>query len=481
MGRGTSLVVVGALLAGLSLAAAPDVALYGDDDPGNGADAVVAFADTGINPYHEVFRDDRPRAYDHPSTYLPNYPQDAIGLELTLDAEDWESAVIADCALWASVEPQQLYWFPGTRIVGGISFDSPPPFSCDDLEDPTAFTGEPPVLDFNGHGTMVASRGAATGFGACASCLVVAVQYTGSVSIVGPAGSEASPLAAISWAADQNTWIDIQSNSWGPIAPGWDPSEQAGLLVTSPHTARTIEDVSARQPAFWASGNGAAFRGGVLGHPTALSPHLGPSAIIVGGHDSGNVNLWPGFPPHVVADSCDAWAATPNSLDEVDEHVSGGTSGATPYVAGSAGQIVRIARAALGQTTHTGLDDGALATGAPGEIADGLLADGVFDMADLRDVLFHTATSRPAPQDEDGPTCQLTGTYDATPVAWSDVPDEYPGYLHLGYGAVDRPAVALAADVLRGLQPMPDRAAEDEFFTVHEELRATLHQVWTTG
>lgn len=473
-----------AVAVALAVAAAPDVAQHGADDPGDGADAVVAFVDTGINPYHEVFRDERPRAYQHPSTYLEHYPADAIAMPLTFDADDWKSAVLEDCKLWEAVVPEQLYWFPGTRIVGGISFHAPPEFGCDDPDFASSFTGEPHVLDFNGHGTMVASRGAASGFGACAECLIVAVQYTGSVNLVGPAGSENSPLNAITWTADHNDFIDIQSNSWGPIAPGWDPTEQAGLLVTSPRTARTIEDVSSRQPAFWASGNGAAFRGGALGHPTALSPHLGPSAIIVGGHDSGDVNVWPGFPPHVVADSCAAWAAEPDSLDEVGEDVSGGTSGATPYVAGSAGQMIRIARAHLGDH-GVGILDGVLAHGPAGTsstFADSPLADGEFSVADLRDLLLHTATARPGEQEEDGPTCgPASAPYNAAPIAWSMVPAAYPGYLHIGYGAVDRPAVALAARVLDGSAPMPSRSEEDDFFATHEQLRAALHEVWTTG
>lgn len=473
--------LVGTLVLASTVAAVPNVALTGDADPGRGADAVVAYVDTGINPYHEVFRDDSPRAFQHPSTYLEGFPADARALELTFDAETWEEAVSADCRVWQTVEPETLYWFPGTRIVGGISFDEPPAFSCDPEALAPNFQGRPFVLDFNGHGTMVASRGSANGFGACASCLVVAVQYLGSVSTLSPAGSEDSPMAAISWAADNSDWIDIQSNSWGPIVPGWDPTEEAGLLVTSPQTARTVEDVSSRQLAFWASGNGAAFRFGALGHPTALSPHLGPSAIIVGGHDSGQANFWPGFPPHVVADSCNAYAATPDSIDFVGEDVAGGTSGATPYVAASAAQLIRTARALLGDDS-TGTVDDVLATGDASAIADGPLADGDLTRAELLDVLYHTATARPESQEEDGPTCDaISAPYNASPVPWSAVPEQYPAYLHIGYGAVDRPAVALATEVLLGNEPVPARPTEDAFFAQHETARGALHQVWTTG
>src|SRR3712207_1958418 len=76
------------------------------------ADAVIAFVDSGINPYHASFRDDSPRAYQHPSTYLEGYPADAVALPITLDEPDWAKAVQADCELWRSVEPGTLYWFP---------------------------------------------------------------------------------------------------------------------------------------------------------------------------------------------------------------------------------------------------------------------------------------------------------------------------------------------------------------------------------
>ncbi len=470
--------VVGALLAA-AVAAAPDVAPTGADDPGNGADAVVAFVDTGINPYHLAFHSEDPRHLQHPSTYLPGYPADALRLDLTLDAYEWREAVLADCAVWEQVEAGRLYWVPGTRIIGAISFREGLLGACDDPEDASRLVSPPPILDMNGHGTMVASRGAANGYGACASCLVVAVQMPASVSFVSPAGSEEGPLTAVEWAAANNGWIDVQSNSWGPIVPLWDPTARAGLFGTSPETARRIEAAAAVQPGFWASGNGAAFRFGGLGHPTTLMPHLGPSPYIVGGHDSGEVNTWPGFPPHLVGDSCSAWGAHPDSIEEEDEHVSSGTSGATPYVAGSAAQVVRAARAILGDTGRTGIVDGVLASGPAGAVADGPLADGDLTLDELRRLLFTTATARPEAQEEDGPSC--IGPYGSSGVKWSSVPEDYPGYLHIGYGAVDRPAVALAVEVLRGTEPMPERPDEDAFFERHEQVRGTLHEVWTTG
>src|SRR5688572_4614083 len=161
---------------------------------GTAGDAVVAFIDTGINPYHEVFRDPSPRAQQHPSTYLPGFPADAVRLDLTFDAEDYAQAVEADCeTVWKTVEPGTLYWVPGTRVIGAISFDAGATHPlCEGTN----------VLDSNGHGTMVASRAAAgTDWSACPECLIVSVQYPGTVNLISPGGSTGPVVAAIEWAA----------------------------------------------------------------------------------------------------------------------------------------------------------------------------------------------------------------------------------------------------------------------------------------
>lgn len=437
------------------------------------AQAVVAFIDTGINPYHLTFRDSSPLAQQHPSTYLPGFPADAQALRLTLDdsVETWEDAVAADCAVWKGVRPGQLYWVPGTKIVGAISFAPAANAVCT----ATARSGMP-ILDLNGHGTMVASRAASIEYGACKSCRVVAVQHPSSVNLLNPGASTEPSVKSIEWAAANASWIDAQSNSWGPIVPGYDPTGAAGLLTASPRLVRAVEATSSRHFSAWASGNGAAFRGGVLGHPSLLTPHAAPSAVIVGGHDSGYVNVWPGFPPHVVSDSCASWAARHNKIADSGDSVGGGTSAATPFVAGGAAQILLEARRILGATS-TGVLDGVVASGAAGVVASGPLADGTFTLAEWKRLVFTTATARPVRQYEDGPTC-ATGQFGPTPVQWKDVPAQYPEFLHIGYGAVDTPAVDLAGKVLRGEAPAPDRARTDQYFAADAAARGALHQVF---
>ncbi|MFN2593501.1 MAG: S8 family serine peptidase [Actinomycetota bacterium] len=271
-----------------------------------GANAVVSLVDTGINPYHETFRDNTPRAYRYPGTYIPGYPKNATALHLTLDAPDYWTAVHADCErIWSKIQPGKLYWIPGTKIIGAITFEKPDKLNCADKK-PAA---EGHILDAQGHGTMTSSRATSVDYGACPECRTVMVQFPTSINLLSPGGSTAPAISAIKWAANNAGWIDAQSNSWGPLVPVWDPTGQVGLVGANPELVRAVEEVSKKHLAFWASGNGAAFRGGAVGHPTLLSPHLTPSAIIVGGDDSGYMSTWPGFPPDVVSDSCDSWAA----------------------------------------------------------------------------------------------------------------------------------------------------------------------------
>lgn len=469
-----------ATTAALAMAFVPDPAEITQETGSEPAanDAVVALIDTGINPYHAEFRDTSERAYEHPSTYIEGFPDDAPALNLTLDAETYEEAMIADCEEWLSVQRGQLYWIPGTRIVGAASFQNTNA-TCNPQTG--ALEDEAHILDSNGHGTMTASRAAASTYGACPDCLIVAIEYTGSVNLVGPAGSEQAPMEAIALAAEHKDWIDVQSNSWGPIAPVYDPTRVGGLLGATPEFIEEVERVSAEQPAFWASGNGAAFRGGVLGHPTPLTPHATPSAIMVGGHDSGHVTLWPGFPPHLVSDACASWAARAETMDESGDSVGSGTSGATPFVAGNAAELLLTARRLLGDSDTGQRDRGVMAAGDPGDITDGPLADGELTRAEWQRVLYATATERPEAQYEDGPPCgALSAPYNETPVLWTDVPDEFPEYLNIGYGAVDDAATALAGEVLRGETPLPDRSDTDDYFDAHHTVGDATHQVYTT-
>jgi hypothetical protein len=432
--------------------------------------ATVAIIDSGINPYHITFRDNSPRARKHPSTYIPGYPKNAIALKLSLNEKKYWDAVKKDCKqVWSKIKPGRLYWVPGTKIVGAITFSPQDVINCD--EPKPAAGGR--ILDDGGHGTMTASRATSVEYGACKECSVVAVQF----SLNGLNSQDA--IDSITWAADNASWIDAQSNSWGPLAPVWDPTGAGQLVGATPELVRTVEETARKHLAFWASGNGALFRWGALGHPTLLAPHMTASTVMVGGHDSGYVATWPGFPPHVVSDACASWAAHHTEIEKSEEDVGGGTSAATPFAAGGAARILLEARKLLGDR-NTGVDKDVVASGKKGLVAKGPLADGKFTLEEWRRVLFATASKRPGAQREDGPPCGVEWTpYNPTPIKWSDVPDGYPEYIHIGYGAVDKPALDLAFAVLSGQKELPNRSETDSYFEKDRAAREALYEVWS--
>lgn len=429
--------------------------------------AVVSLLDTGINPYHQAFRWDDPRAESHPSTYIPGYPEDAQRLDLSLDADNWSAAVRADCPdVWSEIETRQLYWIPGTKIVGAITFEGDPLDCSEDPEEASASR----ILDISGHGTMTASRAAGNTYGACPDCYIVSIETLGE--------------EAVTWAGEQASWIDLQSNSWAPILPGWAPEGDivAYDLVNDPSFVRAVEQAARKHLALWASGNGAANRLGAVGHPTLLDPHFTPSVVIVGGHDSGYVATWPSFPPHVVSDACDSWAAYHDSMDESDATVGSGTSGAAPYVAGKAAGMLLHARRMLDHT-DTGLADGVAASGtAAVDPSQGPLTDGVLNRTEWRSLVLKTAQQRPQREHADGPRCGIVEglvLYGSTPVKWEDVPESYPAYLHIGYGAVNNASTERALHVLEGTEPLPQRPDASAYFAVDRTARETTYPVWT--
>ncbi len=406
--------------------------------------AVIALLDTGINPYHDTFEWDSPRALRHPSTYIDGYPEDAKPLRLTLDEPNYDAAFRKDCEVWTSVEKGQLYWIPGTKIIGALSFDiaflggriwSERKPDCSDGRSLDYLD----IIDLNGHGTMTASRAASNDYGGCRDCLIVSVQ--------------GFRKRSVRWMGDNASWIDIESHSWKSVVPLWEPTGATETMITSdPGVVRAVEEAARKHPAFWASGNGLLTRGGVLGHPTLADPMATPSVITVGGHDSGYINLWPGFPPHVVSDSCNSLAAKHMTTTESGPEVGSGTSSATPFAAGVAGRILLKARTILGDGS-TGVGRGVVAAGPARRVRSGPLADGRFTLGEWKAVVLKTASPRPGRQREDGSVCSTPRgfvLYDTTPVKWKDVPEGYPEFLHIGYGATDNAATARAFRVLEG-------------------------------
>ncbi|MBI2078545.1 MAG: S8 family serine peptidase [Euryarchaeota archaeon] len=437
--------------------------------PGDGPRVVLAILDSGINPYHVQFRDVSPEAYVHPSTYLPGYPTDSIALHLALNATDFKAAVTQDCETWKSIRADQWYWVPGTRIVG-VRLDAS--FAQLGVE---CANGEVPRRFIDGevhHGTGVAGRAAGATTSLCGECKIVMYQ--------------ASQTTVAMERLSREPWIDLQSNSWAGYFHHQLPAQQG----RGAHAL--ARQATERMVTFAASGNGERidvdpldFRQGVLlGIPPYLRPAQGHGGVIVvGGHDNGELILWPGTMPHVVADGWETPTASYQSIE--GNGTMGGTSGATPFAAGVFARMVLEARRVI-DDHGTGLRGGTLAVAGPNARLppSGPLSDGRLSRQEAERLYLASAVARPrADLPHDGklgcpPTrpCFTVDRGSNTMVAWSTVPAQVPAYYFIGFGQAGSQSLETMLKVLRGEAPVPSRPDADPFFEIDATVRRTLQE-----
>jgi hypothetical protein len=451
--------------------------------------AVVAHIDTGINPYHEAFRDTGPLAYVHPSVYIPGYPADAPALRLTLDADTWQESFEADRAIWEDLRARrneiagQVFWIPGTKIIaathlgaGGVYCPAgqdtlqPAPYVVHNCVDY-------PILDDHGHGTMTASRMGGIGASQCPECRVVSIEGLGDRSV--------------KFAADLG-FVDVQTNSWGYLVPH--PVIWALDYAFELEIRKNLEEAAQRHLVYFGSGNGVGFFLGFATWPTQIAPTLVKGALWAGAHDNGKVTAWSGAPPHLVADGFKGLAAGNRSLSGVEATpFACCTSAASPYAASVGAKIVLEARRIL-RDGRVGVHDGVVAQGDPARApASGPLADGQLTLDELRVLVKHSAQARPAEGEHDGevhwfgrlgtPQVLPYGPGDnafcngcwTMPVNWTSIPADAPAYPLIGYGAANEFSLATARAVLRGGTTAPDRSDVDEFFEREGEVRDLIH------
>lgn len=358
--------------------------------------------DDGLNPLHAEFatRDGRD----------PRYPRGmprAVRVELPREGDFATRLAELQAGPLGHPTPGTLYAVGGTRLlvytVGGGS-----------------------VLSDRAHGTGVAASAAGLRTGTASDALVVFVAGT--------------TAAAYEWLAEQS-WIDVASTSVYSIRT----TEQCAGAAATRRMYRNGGLL------FSSSGN----TQDVL-EPLSIPNGL-PEVYQVGGVDASG-RTW--LPPHpeqsepafVVANVIRPYesgarfsfrAASGDSLN--GSQPFGGTSGATPTVAGYASRLIAQARAVL--HSAGGRIGQNLAVAGPGahRRTRGPLADGRFTRDELVRILHNTA--RPAE------------------------PASAGRYAIEGYGATDNRSFTTALAVLEGTAPLPERAQEDAANATAENAR----------
>ena len=420
---------------------------------------VIAVIDTGINFYHSEYAAvvdpaARVAAPDHAQILSDLGVTDVLPVQLSLSLDDWDAAVEADMPELMKMEPRTLYTFPGTRILGAISFQE----RADDwpviLDHPERYT----------HGTMTTSRAIGN-----------TVSIGGNDVDIHLVMVQGFSTEALQWVADQD-WIDIASISAGlspfGIVPGVPlVADKTGALGEG--AIPTFNYLSHKKPFFASTGNGIGNAGSV-GYPSWSRGSSGvPDALSVGANNNGQMSHWHNQDGYISADGCANPAADPGDSEEITNS-GGGTSSATPFSAGGGAKLLLEARRILndthigprvdetlveeGWTSHRPADATiVLAKGEPGLVGDGPLADGVFTLTEFKQTMYLTALAVPTDDESDGDACDvLAGGFpggELLPAA-----ARFP--IH-GYGEINHASIDAAIAVVKGEAPMPERPDDD--------------------
>lgn len=395
-----------------------------------------------INVYHDTFS--RPGWTGHPSTYIPGYPEDAKPLFLSLDAPTLEQAMALDADTWANLEDEQMYYVPGTNVVGILTFDN----------------RDSPYYEYSPwHGTAVADAFVGSN----------ASPYPGGaiVSIVGP------------WLFRQaaeyfrdNEWIDLFSSSMS-CGTDWEP----GTWAAGPEVLGWHLELASKAAATYE-----AWRGGRINLNSAKNSEAPPicdwsqvpwtiSVVMVEQSNEAD------GPRIHRCDECEApYELGAISLMEVASHESlndtwagHGSSLATPHVAARALDLITTARAILGDTD--GFSNGLYAQAPAGANlpTHGPLADGDLTREELENLLF-MSTQHLEPELASG---FVEGMYDEIfgsgfvsawvpyqPFPETPWPEEHM-FLYDGYGYYTNSSHTLAKAVLHGEATLPTKPHDD--------------------
>jgi hypothetical protein len=418
---------------------------------------VIAFVDSGINPYHQDFR--APEFAHHPSAYIEGYPANAESVDLSFDLADTEGYDAArnadDATEWSGLRTRRLYWIPGTRIIGGYTTSG-----CASNCGSNPNHEERAIIDDGGHGSGVASVAAGRFFGSNPNALIVMVEGLGE--------------ANLTWATSQ-PWIDIVSNSWGNIA-----NLPLGSVTSTRNATRRGQTVA------FAAGNGTTNTnsstvfppGGQVedpckckipdSNPSFTSPYGGPSWVLTVGAASpinGQAHWWHSVPVDVSSFGSKWRAADAFGVLREQNRDFGGTSCATPTTSGVLSAVIQRAREVLGDTVSGQRPGQVVAQAAEGAVlpAAGPLADGALTRVEAETVTIKTAFPVPAEAEK------ITWDYAVRPTTGTPY-----DYAIQGYGIVDRASKARALRVLLAEDPMPDRSTADQVIAGFDAIRNAI-------
>ncbi|HVE63093.1 MAG TPA: S8/S53 family peptidase [Mycobacteriales bacterium] len=384
--------LLAATLGPLHLAdAAPAPRQSGPDDA-----VVVAVIDFGISPYHwDYLASKMPQAQNRdrsddlplrkpPHTWLPGFPKPSAfasynRLDLTLDEVDDGASLkeldAADKEKWAKVQPssvkeQHVYWMPGTKIIGSMAW------AAEDTPRGTMIRNN--VQSAHGTGSNSVSVGNLNG--TCPECLLFFIDLENATVAEGE--------DAINWAMKQS-WIDVITNSYGYSAAERDrlyDGSDVELQRTATERGQTVLFSAG-------NGHGSAF---TVPNQTLMSSQEGPDWIVtVGATDPKHNRNYPGAgKPADIAGVGSGYPSAYNASSTTNGATFGGTSNATPTIAGTYSRALYLSRRQLAGPSRIQAK-GVIATGrgSCGPVRrDCELRDGVLTGAELRNRLFQGAT-----------------------------------------------------------------------------------------
>jgi hypothetical protein len=385
------------------LAPAPATAAEGRVQKGPDDVAVVAVIDFNFVPYHWDFLASKmPQATDKdssndlpldkaPHTWLPGFPNPSKAFssynrfDLTLEEKEENMPLSAldakDQAKWDKVkkstyEDVHYYWFPDTKVIGGVEFGS-----------------EKLHGTSSDHGAGVSSVSVGNIHGTCPECLLVFINL-----------DNGNTADAIRWAMDQ-PWIDAVSNSYG---------RGTAKVYNGPDEEATRKASVRGQTTFFSAGNGVenAF---TVTNNTYLSSEKGPDWLITVGavspsQEDNTYSQLPGTADHgsyvgagkpvdvasLGMDYPSAYGA--GTVGGTGSTGFSGTSNAAPTIAGTYARALYLARLALDGPSRV-QKNGVIARGAyrcASARPDCELKDGALTAVELRTRLLHGAIHTPA-------------------------------------------------------------------------------------